>query len=417
MRRPRLAPWSGLAAVAASAATLAGCGHGQPPRDRIRGTTLTVYFSGPLHGASSAGAMAALNGARIALQQARGRVGKYRVLLKALDDSSLASDGWDPSQTTNNARAAVQDPTTVGYLGDFNSGAAAISIPLLNREDIAQISPAASSVGLTAVGPGSSPGEPEKYYPTGTRTFVRPVPNDAIQAVAQVHLAQRMGCRRMFVLHDGEVDGEDEGLSFVLTAQSAGLRVVGVQAFPRRATDYAPLALSVAQSGADCVLVSAIDEQSSARLTAQIARALPQATILASSALAESTYADPDQGGVPAAVDARVLVTSPALDAAAYPPSAAAFLAAYSREYGEPEPQAIFGYEAMSLMLGSIARATDRGHKAAERSKVVKALFAIRTRHGIVGRYRIDRNGDTSLRRFGIYKILGGKLSFFAAGG
>ena len=37
----------------------------------------------------------------------------------------------------------------------------------------------------------------------------------------------------MFVLHDGEVDGEDAALSFVLTAQ-CGLRVVGVQAFQRR---------------------------------------------------------------------------------------------------------------------------------------------------------------------------------------
>ena len=42
----------------------------------------------------------------------------------------------------------------------------------------------------------------------------------------QVRLAQSLGCRQLFVLHDGEVDGEDEALTFVLTAQSR-LRVIG----------------------------------------------------------------------------------------------------------------------------------------------------------------------------------------------
>ena len=156
-------------------------------------------------------------------------------MLKALDDSTPQSGGWDPSQTTINARLASQDPTTIGYIGEFNSGASAISIPLLNRAGIAQISSGSTAVGLTSAGTGAAPGSPQKYYPLGTRTFARVVPNDAVQAIALVHVQQTLGCHSTFVLDDGEVDGEDTALTFVLTAQSAGLRVVGVQAFQRHA--------------------------------------------------------------------------------------------------------------------------------------------------------------------------------------
>ena len=57
---------------------------------------------------------------------------------------------------------------------------------------------------------------------------------------------------------------------------------------------------------------------------------------------------------------------------------------------GDPEPYAIFGYEAMSLMLNAITRATDNGTLPAVRSKVRKAIFATRDRHGVLGTYGIN---------------------------
>ena len=88
-------------------------------------------------------------------------------MLKPLDDSTAQRGEWDPGQTTENARMAIRDSTTIGYLGEFNSGASAVSIPLLNRVGIAQVSPTNTAVGLTSAGAGASPGEPDKYYPTG----------------------------------------------------------------------------------------------------------------------------------------------------------------------------------------------------------------------------------------------------------
>lgn len=397
-----------------TAALLAGCGSSQRPGDRIHGHVLTIYFSGPMTGASSLGATAALNGAKMALNRVRSRIGPYRIRLRTLDDGTPQSSGWDPNQTTLDVRLAAQDPTTIGYLGDFNSGASAVSIPLLNRARIPQVSPGSMSVGLTSTGPGAAPGEPEKYYPTGVRTFTRVVPTDAAQARALVDAEQTTGCSSTSVLEDGEVDGEDAALSFLLTARGAGLQVVSVQAFQPQAADYTPLARSLAGSGPDCVLISATDEASAARLTEQVARALPKATMFAIGGLADSAYV----GALSPPVGDRVIAVSPALPVRAYPPSGRVFLADYARRFGTSEPWAIFGYEGMSLLLSAITRATDHGRHSADRSKVRDELFSDRRVQGVLGAFRIDPAGDISLRRFAIYRVRQGALVFsrFAAG-
>jgi branched-chain amino acid transport system substrate-binding protein len=410
---------AGLPAVLAlsAAAILAGCGahKGVIPGDRIAGRTLTIYASLPMHGPTSDDARAALNGARLALAQAHGRIGRYAIVLKALDDSTPQRGGWDPGQTTINARRAINDPSTVGYIGEFNSGATAVSIPLLNRVGIPEISPGSTVVGLTSSAAGAAPGEPQKYYPTGIRTFARVVPNDAVQAGVQVKLQQRAGCRRTYVVEDEEVDGEDMADSFQLVARSAGLNVVGVQAFQPGASDYTPFAASVAQSAADCVMISAAAGADAIKVTREIAAALPHASLFGSSGMAQTAFTDPAEGGLPLAVDPRLLITVPTLSPQVGPASARSFYAAYTRQSGLAAPAAIDGYESMSLMLASISRATDRGARAAWRSKVREAIFGTRDRQSVLGPYSIDANGDTTTRRYGVYKVLDGGLEYWKA--
>lgn len=409
-----------IVALAAAAATIAivGCGStsGQTQAAaRIRGRTLTIYASAPLRGRSTVSGEAVIDGARLALDQLHGRIGEYQIALKVLDDATVAKGGWDPGQTTINVRVAVLDPTTIGYVGDFNSGASAISIPPLNRAGIPQVSATSTAVGLTSGGLGAFPGEPQKYYPTGIRTFARVAPNDRIQAIAQVRVQQEMGCASTFVLNDGEVDGADAARSFVVAAQAAHLRLAGFGTFVRDATSYKSLAAGIAQMAPDCVLIAADTESGAVLLTTDLAEAMPTVKIFGSAGLAESTYADPAQGGIPMSVDSRVVLTSPALGLDAYPPSARAFNAAYERQFGPPQPVSILGYEAMSLMLDAIKRATDAGTKPAVRSQVRAAIFDTHDRHSVLGTYSIDPDGDTTLQRYGVYGIDQGQLTFWEA--
>jgi branched-chain amino acid transport system substrate-binding protein len=401
-----------LVAAAAAAIGFAGCGSKPIAGDRIPGATLTIYSSLPMHGASSVTARAVVAGEALALSQIGDRIGKYRIVLRSLDDSTAQRGTWDPGQTTVNARTAAQDKTTIGYIGELNSGASAVAIPLLNRVGIPEISPASTAIGLTSSSSGASPGEPQKYYPTKVRTYARVMPNDAVQAGVQVKLQRAAGCKKTFVVEDGEVDGEEMATSFQLAARAAGLDVVGVQSFERNAADYRPFAASIAQTGADCLLISAITDSGAVAVTRELAATMPKALIFGSDGLAETTYTEPERGGIPTSLDSRVLLTG-AAPGPAPEPAAQAFYTAYGRSYGVPEPDAIYGYEAMSLLVNAISRATHGGHRAARRTEVREAIFGTRDRRSALGTYSIDRSGDTTIRRYGVYKIVAGRLRFW----
>jgi branched-chain amino acid transport system substrate-binding protein len=224
-----------------------------------------------------------------------------------------------------------------------------------------------------------------------------------------------MGCTNVYVLDDDEFDGRDMAQTFEAAAKSAGLNIVGSQEYDPRASSYTSLATGIARSGADCVMLGAVTQNHAVLVTRQLAAAMPDALIFGSSGLAESTYVEPSQGGIPLSLDPRVLLTTAALAPASYPPAGRKFFVAYQRRYGVPQPAAIFGYEAMSLMLDAIRRATDNGDQEAVRTKVLSALFATRDRHSALGTYSVDPDGDTSLNQYGVWRIVDGRLSFWKA--
>jgi branched-chain amino acid transport system substrate-binding protein len=394
---------------------LAGCDGTTPASNRIRGTKLSVYVSLPLIGPSRWSGQAALNGVRMALAAAHGAVGHYRIVLHPLDDATVSSRGWNPGQTTVNARAAIKNPSTIGYIGDLNSGATAVAIPLLNRADVPQISPTSTAVGLTQGGLEAAPGEPEKYYPTKKRTFVRVIPSDRIQSAVQVKLQHEADCGRIVVLDDGEVDGTDAAVSFDYAAQHAGLKVVSTIQYNPNATSYTSLAKGIAKKHPTCVMISAVPQSHPVALTEAVARTLPDADLFATASLAEPSYVDPAHGGIPVALDPRLTITAGMLGPQNYPPAGQQFLRVYARRYGPVQSDAIFGYAAMSLLLHAIHAATGGKGYAVTRSSVLAQLLTTHDLPSVLGTYSIDSRGDTSLDRFGVYHLVGGQLLFWQA--
>jgi branched-chain amino acid transport system substrate-binding protein len=404
-----------LVAVAV-ALSLAGCGQQRDSKseaDAIPGRWLTVYVSVPRDGASQLAGQAVVNGATLALDQIHARIGRYRIRVDVLDDSSPSSGVWNAAAAATAAQTAAANSTTIGYIGDFNSGASAVSIPILNRQTIPQISPASSAVGLTSDGPGSSPGEPYAYYPTPLRSFIRVVPNDAIQAQAQVRLQRQLGCRSVYVLDDGEYDGDEASAAFSQVALGEHYPVVAQQSYVPGESSYTSIGQTVAQSGADCALVAAIPERSAAQLTAAVATQAPNVQIFATAGLAAPTFTEPALGGLPTKLDRRVLITAAAGRASAKDPLKRAFVLAYARRYGTPLPVALDGYEAMRLLLSAVRSASHGGRDAVERLRVVDALHATRHRHSALGVYSIQRDGDTTIDGYGVYRIVGGALRYW----
>ena len=239
------------------------------------------------------------------------------------------------------------------------------------------------------------------------------IPSDAVQARVLAEAQRRLGCTKTYVLDDGEVDGRDASDSFQVAAKNAGLNVVGTQEFEPHATSYASLAAGVAQTGANCIVLAALTQNNAVLITRELAAASPNALIFGTDGLAQSSFVDPLEGGIPLTLDPRVLITSATLSPSEYPPSARRFYAAYKRRYGIPQLSAIYGYEAMSLMLDAIMRATKDGSNHVLRSRVLSALFATRDRPSVLGTYSIDSNGDTNLDRYGVYRVRAGQLRFW----
>jgi branched-chain amino acid transport system substrate-binding protein len=411
LARRLVAPATAVAALAA----LAGCDGTTPTANRIHGSRLTVYVSVPLLGPTRWNGQATLNGARMALASVDGRVGRYRIVLRALDDATTSSRGWNPGQTTVNARAAIKDPSTIGYIGDTNSGATAVAIPLLNRAHVPQISPTSTAVGLTQGGLEAAPGEPQKYYPAKQRTFARVIPSDRIQSAVQVQVQRAADCDRIVVLDDGEVDGNDAAMSFDYAAQRAHLDVVSTVSYDPTANDYRSLAKGVAKKNPSCVMISALPQNHAVAVTEAVARAVPNALLFATAGLAGPSFVDPAHGGIPETLAPRVTITSGMLGPHDYPPAGRRFLREYAKRYGPAPPDAIFGYAAMGLLLDAVTRATVGGDREATRSRVLHEIFATRDLDSVLGTYGIDANGDTTLRRFGVYHIFSGRLVFWQA--
>jgi branched-chain amino acid transport system substrate-binding protein len=413
-RRARAA---GLALILAAAAALAlsACdGSTSRGRHRIAAGRLLVYSSLPLIGPTGTDGRAVLEGEQMALAAVHGRIGRYRILLRSFDDATRSSRGWNPGQTNTDATVAARDGRTIGYLGDLNSGASAVSLPVLNRARIPQISPLSAAVGLTHGGPEAQPGEPEKYYPASTRTFARIVPDDAVQSAVQLELQRQAGCQRIFVLYGDDFDGRDSAASYQVAARRAGLNVLGADQFPPTARSYQSLAARVSKLDPDCVLVSALVQDHAAAITDAVARALPSASVFVTSAAGEPAFvARPS--GVAVGDDPQLTITEPTLSPANYPPAGRRFLRHFDRRYGSGAMEGIWGEAAMSLMLDGIRRASDDGRRAITRTRVLHAICATRDEHSVLGTYSITASGDTTLRRYGVYHVRNGRLEFWKA--
>jgi branched-chain amino acid transport system substrate-binding protein len=185
VKRPGRIRAAALLALA-SAVALGACSADE---ETVEGP-VTVYVSLPLSGPAAPDGRDAADGARLALEQANGRAGDLEVEAKYLDGANPVSR-WDPTAVGRNARRAAQDSSTAAYIGELDSQPTRTSMPITNDAGIAQISPGASGIDLTAPAEGY-PDSPEVYRPSGEVTFARVVPSDAVQVRAIADWAAEM---------------------------------------------------------------------------------------------------------------------------------------------------------------------------------------------------------------------------------
>jgi branched-chain amino acid transport system substrate-binding protein len=394
--------------MAVAAVAAAGCSSsstssasGTTSSPAASGSTVDFYSSLPMQGSSNAQTIPLVNGMKLALAEAGGKAGKFTVNFNVLDDSTAAAGKWDPAQTAADARKVASDPKAVYYMGEFNSGASEVSIPILNQAGIPQVSPANTYVGLTTSLPGSAPGEPNKYYPTGSRTYLRIVPIDSIQGAADLLAMKQAGCTKVAVANDKEAYGAGLAQLMELEKGMYGVNIVSNTGIDPTASNFRTYANTIKAEGADCFFFSGIVSNGGTQISKDVNAALPTAKLFGPDGMCSTAWTQASAGGVPASIDPLMECTVATLDLQAYP-GGKAFLASYKAKYGtaNPDPYAIYGYEIMKLGLDTVA---SLGAKGGSKADVLKALFATKSRKSVIGTYGFDANGDTTLKSYGLY--------------
>jgi len=387
---------------------VAACGDdsgGGGGGSKASGSTLTIYSSLPLQGDSRPQSEDVVRGEQLALEKTGGKAGTFKIKYVSLDDATAATGKWEPGKVSENARKVVGDDNAIAYLGEFNSGASAISIPLLNEAGILQVSPSNTYVGLTRA-EGAEKGEPQKYQPSGKKTFGRVVPADHIQAAAQVAYMKENGVTKLYILNDKEVYGKGIADQVEKIAGQQGIDVLGNDGIDTKAANFRALASKISSSGADGFFFGGITQNKGVQLFKDVNAANPDLKLFGPDGVADSPFFEK----VGAKVEQNAYITAPTLDPKSYPPAAQEFYKQFKTKYGkDPEPYAIYGYEAMSVTLEAIKAAGDKGN---DRQAVVDAFFKTKGRDSVLGTYDIDENGDTTLSDYGGNRIKGGKLVF-----
>src|SRR5207244_2269034 len=187
------------------------------------------------------------------LKQDNFKAGSYTIGYQSCDDSTAQAGKWDSAKCSANANNYANDQSVIGVMGTFNSGCAEIEVPVLNRAPngpVGMVSPANTYVGLTHTGPGTAAGEPEKYYPSGTRNYIRIVAADDYQGASNAMLAKQLGYKSVFIFNDKEAYGLGVATDFRNAAKKLALNIAGFTAWAPQASSYEALANKVKQSGA-----------------------------------------------------------------------------------------------------------------------------------------------------------------------
>jgi YVTN family beta-propeller protein len=319
------------------------------------------------------------------------RAGRHRIGYQSCDDSIARTGLFDLAKCAANAREYARTPKVIGVVGTLNSPCAFEQVPILSRAGLAMISPANSAVGLTRTGPGTPPDILADLYPTGRRNYFRVYPTDDYEGAALALLARELGARRVVALHDGDrFFSLPLVASFRIAARRLNLDVRSVRRWNPNENSYRTLARKVARTRPQAVFLSGILDANGGQVVRDLRAVLGRRVkILATSGFTPIGFLFERAGPAAKGVYVSVLGLTPQRLGTVASRFAKEFAA--TQPGIEVEPFTLFAAQATEVLLDAVARSDGT------RRSVIEELFATRVRNGILGSFRFDRNGDTTL--------------------
>lgn len=389
--------------VIALALVAAGCGGGDDG-----GQTVKVVSDLPLQGSNLAQTGQMVDAIEYVLEQADYKAGDYTIEYESFDDAIASTGNWDEAKCSENGRTYATDENVVGIIGTYNSGCAAIIIPIANQAGLAMISPANTYQGLTHFAPGAEQGEPDKYYPTGERNYTRVVASDDFQgAVGAKFMQEDLGVTKVFILDDKELYGKGVADAFEIAAKEIGLEVVGHEGWDKAAPNYTALMTKIKATGADGIYIGGVVANNGGQLQKDKVAVLGDndtVKVVAADGFVTSAWFD-DAG---AANVNGVYGTAPTAPSDQLTGAGAEFLDGFKEAQGGKNIEVYTTYAAAAtqVLLDAIGRSDGT------REGVLQALFETDLADTVVGPMAFDENGDPREKTENIFKAIDGTFAW-----
>lgn len=369
--------------------------------------TVKIVSSLPLTGPSQGQSQTIVNGIQQALDETQSKAcdGKITIKYEQYDDATAATGKWEPAQVTGNANKAVADKEVVAFIGHYNSGAAKLSIPILNQANLVMISPANTYPGLTKPGKGEA-NEPNVYYPTGKRNYVRVVPADDLQGNVAANWAKSLGVKKVYILDDQELYGKGLADIFNTTAKKLGIEVLGQEGIDPKAQDYKAVMTKIKALNPDLIYFGGIIDNNAPQLIKDM-RGVGMAAD-------KVKFMGPDGIFVQAFIDGAgsaangVYATFGGVPPQELKGAGKEWYDSYKKKFNaEPEAYSSYGYESAKVAINAINKVCKN-----DRVAIRDAVFATKDFPGLLGTWSFDPNGDTTLTTLSGSEVKDGKWTF-----
>ena len=368
---------------------------------------LKIVSSLPRTGSANAQTTSMVNGIKMAITEAGGKIGDQVLSYEDWDDASPQRGNWDPAVEAQNADKAIADQSVVAYIGTYNSGAAKISMPKLNSAGIVMVSPANTAPNLTKAGFGES-NEPAVYRPSDKVNYFRVVPTDDVQGAVAADYAKELGAKKVFVLNDREVYGKGVAGVFEKRAKEIGLEVVGTDGLDSKASNYKSLVTKIKQAGADLVYFGGTTQTNAGQLAKDIVSGGLKAKLIVPDGCYEKAFIE---AAGAKALEGRAFITFGGVDPKLLTGKGKDFYESYKKTYGgEPEGYAVYGYEAAKVVIAAMQRIHAAG-RAITREAVLAEVGATKDFAGALGTWSFDANGDTTNRTMSVNTVKDGDFT------
>jgi branched-subunit amino acid ABC-type transport system permease component/ABC-type branched-subunit amino acid transport system substrate-binding protein len=356
----------------------------------------------------------------------------YQLQYEDLDDATASAGDWTIEQEIANANYAVRDPDVMAYVGTYNSGAAKVSMPILNRAGVLMISPANTAESLTKPGTGDRH-EPACYRPTGNLNYVRVVPTDDLQSLLSVVFMARptiknadgsvqqvgLNAKKIYILDDNQLYGKGlaESVEKICKSQTYNIQVLGHESIDAKAQTYETLMTKIKSLKPDVIYFGGTTQSNAGQLIKDMKKAGLTIPLVGPDGTCENaiiTAAGADTfDAVPFYATFPGLIPDVLQQLGG---RGKQFVDGYAELYPveemidgkltkvkkpPTEAYAVYGYECGIVLIDAIRKAGVKDRKA-----ICEAVLSVKEYAGASGPFAFDKNGDTTNSFMTVNRVL-----------